>query len=383
MTPEDSGIKYEGGDGRSADSAIIIRGAADSADGITSEYGWLERNYPGATLRMQSLRQEGDRMYDVLEERARKSGSTSPTSLEPEPCTIMLKTVWSSTDIVLALCAITLLFPGPGTLSAQDPVLARADSLREAYSEHPGLGSPVVHRLADNVYAITGLFHSSGDPGVNAGVVFGENSVVFVDCGMSVSSGQFLWELASVRMTGNEAVYLILTHHHSDHVFGMSVFREKRATIIAHSVTGWFLRERGGQYKTFIANMEGWSEEEADSILGVVKLSAPDVMIEDDYVLGIDGDTLHILVTPGHVAGELAVYHPESGILFAGDALYEGMAPTTRFGGADEWRTWVVQLERLKQLQLGAVVPGHGQLSSSQLLDDNIEHLRMLLRDVR
>lgn len=67
MTPEDSGIKYEGGDGRSADSAIIIRGAADSADGITSEYGWLERNYPGATLRMQSLRQEGDRMYDVLE----------------------------------------------------------------------------------------------------------------------------------------------------------------------------------------------------------------------------------------------------------------------------------------------------------------------------
>jgi glyoxylase-like metal-dependent hydrolase (beta-lactamase superfamily II) len=295
----------------------------------------------------------------------------------------MLKTVWSSTDIVLALCAITLLFPGPGTLSAQDAVLARADSLREAYSEHPGLGSPVVYRLADNVYAITGLFHSSGDPGVNAGVVFGENSVVFVDCGMSVSSGQFLWELASVRMTGNEAVYLILTHHHSDHVFGMSVFREKRATIIAHSVTGWFLRERGGQYKTFIANMEGWSEEEADSILGVVKLSAPDVIIEDDYVLGIDGDTLHILVTPGHVAGELAVYHPESGILFAGDALYEGMAPTTRFGGADEWRTWVVQLERLKQLQLGAVVPGHGQLSSSQLLDDNIEHLRMLLRDVR
>ncbi len=67
MIPDDSGIKYEGGDGRGVDSAIIIRGAANSADGITSEYRWLEQNYPGATLRMQSLRQAGGRMYDVLE----------------------------------------------------------------------------------------------------------------------------------------------------------------------------------------------------------------------------------------------------------------------------------------------------------------------------
>ncbi len=297
---------------------------------------------------------------------------------------------WEMRELILmrvqrqgvALCAATLLLLSPGTLSAQDPLLARADSLREAYGDHPGLGSPVVHRLADNVYAITGLFHSSGEPGVNAGVVFGENFVVFVDCGMSVVSGEFLWELASARLTGGEAVYLILTHHHSDHVFGMSVFKEKGVTIIAHGVTGWFLRERGGLYKGFIANMEGWSEDEADSILGDVSLSEPDVVIENDYVLEIGGDTLHVLVTPGHVASELAVYDPESETLFAGDALYEGMPPTTRFGGADEWRTWIVQLERLKALQLEAVVPGHGQLSSSALIDVNVDYLRTLLQDV-
>lgn len=67
MMLDDSGIKYEGGDGRSMDSAIIIRGAADSADGITSEYRWLAENYPGATMVTQSLRQDGGRMYDVLE----------------------------------------------------------------------------------------------------------------------------------------------------------------------------------------------------------------------------------------------------------------------------------------------------------------------------
>jgi hypothetical protein len=67
MSPDDSGISYEGGDGHNVDSAVIVRGAEDSMEGISAEYKWLEREYPGATLRMQSLREQGGRMYDVLE----------------------------------------------------------------------------------------------------------------------------------------------------------------------------------------------------------------------------------------------------------------------------------------------------------------------------
>jgi hypothetical protein len=67
MTPDESGVSYEGGDGQSASSAIIIRGAGDSAEGIGAEYGWLARNCADATIRAQSLRQQGGRMYDVLE----------------------------------------------------------------------------------------------------------------------------------------------------------------------------------------------------------------------------------------------------------------------------------------------------------------------------
>lgn len=67
MSPDDSGISYEGGDGHSAESAVIVRGAEDSMEGISAEYKWLEREHPGATLRMQSLREQGGRMYDVLE----------------------------------------------------------------------------------------------------------------------------------------------------------------------------------------------------------------------------------------------------------------------------------------------------------------------------
>ncbi|UCG89118.1 MAG: MBL fold metallo-hydrolase [Gemmatimonadota bacterium] len=265
------------------------------------------------------------------------------------------------------------------SLHSQDPVLALADSLKSTYEKHPGLGDPTVHRLGDGVYAVTGLFHSSGDPGVNAGIVFGQDTVVFIDCGMSVVSGQYLWAIASARMTGDETVILVLTHHHSDHVFGMSVFKERGARIIAHDVTAWFLRERGAEYRAFIANMEGWTPETADSILGDVSLSEPDVTVNGDYVLSVGGDELRLLFAPGHVPSELVVYHPGSRTLFAGDAIYEGMPPTAHFGGPAEWRTWIGQLQRMGELDIEAVVPGHGRLGAKALIDVNINHLRSLL----
>lgn len=264
---------------------------------------------------------------------------------------------------------------------AQDAVLARADSLRQARSEQQGLGVPVVHRLAEDVYAITDLYHSAGPrAGVSAGIVFAPDRVIFIDAGMTISSGQFLWDLAAARMRGDEQVFLILTHHHSDHVFGMSVFKERGATIIAHRGLAEELKDDNGFYKSFIVRMMGWTPDQADDILGDVIISVPDQTIEGDYVLHLDGDELHLLYAPGHEHDELVVYHPRSRTVFAGDALYEGMSPNTRFGGPAEWRTWIQHLERLKELDILTIVPGHGKLSSASLIDENIGYLREILQ---
>jgi len=51
-----------------------------------------------------------------------------------------------------------------------------------------GLGDPKVHRITDNVYAITGFYHTTGRGfGVNAGIIFTAKSVVFIDSGMTIS----------------------------------------------------------------------------------------------------------------------------------------------------------------------------------------------------
>ncbi len=182
-------------------------------------------------------------------------------------------------------------------------------------------------------------------------------------------------------MRDDQQVFLILTHHHSDHLFGMRVFKDRAVQVIGHQIIADELGDDAGFYKTFIARMEGWTTEEADEILGDVVLSAPDLTIEADTVLVLGGEQVHILATPGHVADEIVVYHPRSKTLFAGDAIYEGMLPNTRFGGAAAWRTWIRHLERLSDLDIRMVVPGHGKLSSVAVIDENIRYLSELLRE--
>jgi hypothetical protein len=59
-------ITYEGGDGTTPETAVIITGAEGSTDGVKAEYLWIEANRPGAQVLDQALLQNGDRLYDVL-----------------------------------------------------------------------------------------------------------------------------------------------------------------------------------------------------------------------------------------------------------------------------------------------------------------------------
>ena len=248
-----------------------------------------------------------------------------------------------------------------------------------------------LHRLAENVYGVTKLYHPAGD--VNAGFVLAEDFVVHVDAGMTMSDGEFLLKSSREKFGRKpRGLWLVLTHHHSDHIFGMDVFRKAGAKVIAHRWVRHFLNHRTlpffrrtkDAYKAFIVKMIAertpHSPEEVEEILGDVKLSLPDEVFEGDFSLKVgEEDLLELLYTPGHVPSEISVYHPASRILFAGDTIYEGMPLTTRFGGAREWRLWIESLERLQGLDIKRIVPGHGRICGVEEIQRNIEYLEELL----
>jgi glyoxylase-like metal-dependent hydrolase (beta-lactamase superfamily II) len=233
------------------------------------------------------------------------------------------------------------------------------------------------HRLNGDVYGVTNLYHVAGI-GVNAGFIISQNSIIHIDAGMTVQDGQYLLSQSRKKAPTQEHIILILTHHHSDHIFGMRVFKEKGAKIVAHKNLKTFLSHRTpplfrpilDTYKPFIVKLMvkrfSYDRAKAEQTLGDVKLSLPDTVFSEDVELQIDDEKLILLHTPGHVPSEISVYHPSSGSLFAGDTIYEGMPLTTRFGGPKEWKQWIRSLEKLGKLDIQKIVPGHGKICGKE-----------------
>jgi glyoxylase-like metal-dependent hydrolase (beta-lactamase superfamily II) len=249
---------------------------------------------------------------------------------------------------------------------------------------------PQVHDFGNNVFGVTGLHHIAGI-GVNAGFILTSDTVIHIDSGMTITDGEYLLSKSKEKATQQENVLLILTHHHSDHIFGMRIFKEVDAEVIAHENVRKFLSHRRlfsfrtllDSYKPFIVKMMveklSYTKERAERELGDVKLFPPDQTFKDDKTLQMDDQELLLLYTPGHVPSETSVYHPISKTLFAGDTIYQDMPLTTRFGGPKEWKQWIESLEKLERLDIENIVPGHGKICKKDEIRRNIEYLEDFL----
>lgn len=249
---------------------------------------------------------------------------------------------------------------------------------------------PELNSLGNNVYGVTDLRHVAGI-GVNAGFILVSDTIIHIDSGMTITNGEYLFNKSKEKATKQKNLWLILTHHHSDHIFGMRVFKEAGAKVIAHENVLKILSHRRlpyfrtlrDSYKPFIVKMMverfSYTKERAEKELGDVKLFPPDQTFKEDITLRVDNEELHLLYTPGHVPSEISVYHPKSKTLFAGDTIYEGMPLTTKFGGPKEWKQWIKSLEKLERLEAKNIVPGHGKICSKEEINRNIAYLEEIL----
>ena len=60
-------VRYDGWDGHDSKSAVFIRGALNTAEGLVAERIWLLHTYPGSRIEMRMVVGENDRLYDLVE----------------------------------------------------------------------------------------------------------------------------------------------------------------------------------------------------------------------------------------------------------------------------------------------------------------------------
>jgi glyoxylase-like metal-dependent hydrolase (beta-lactamase superfamily II) len=114
------------------------------------------------------------------------------------------------------------------------------------------------------------------------------------------------------------------------------------------------------------APMLSGAEEQA-ALFGVeiAKPPPPSSFIEDGDTIEFGNVRLDVLHTPGHSPGSISFYNETSGVVFAGDVLFQGS-----IGRTDLWRGSLPELMRSifeKLVPLGEdvrVYPGHGPVTT-------------------
>lgn len=186
----------------------------------------------------------------------------------------------------------------------------------------------------------------------NAGFVETGDSVVVID---ALGSPALARELLSQirRITPKPVSHVLLTHYHADHVYGLQVFKEAGATVIA---------ERHGQEylnsETAALRLKASRTDLAPWIDAQTRLVPADRWIDSDLDLTIGGTLFQLRrVGPSHTEDDVAIFLPGERVLFAGDLVFRGRIP---YVGQADSKHWIAALEQLLAMDAAVIVPGHG-----------------------
>ena len=151
---------------------------------------------------------------------------------------------------------------------------------------------------------------------------------------------------------GLTPVMAINTHGHFDHLLGAEFIRGRYGVPFALSSKDEFLLS---------------SASVSAELFGVRAGDMPSIDIDLDgrTEISFGETTFQVIPTPGHTPGHIALYEPQSKVLFTGDTLFRESIGRTDLPGGDY--SWIMRSIIDNLLPLGdevKVYPGHGEESN-------------------
>jgi len=215
-------------------------------------------------------------------------------------------------------------------------------------------------------------FYAQGLPGgatenegfiSNAGVVITDEGVVVIDSLGTPSLAYLL--LSKIRaLTDKPIAKVILTHFHADHAYGLQVFKEAGAEVIAPEGAKEYLVSEAARnrLKERRESLFPWVDEHT-------YLVTPDKYINKKESFSLGG--IEFVLEPigsTHSQGDMTIHVVQENVLYAGDLIFEGRIP---FVAGSRPENWIKQLSGLDASRFKVIVPGHGSVSNNPQLAIN------------
>ncbi len=257
-------------------------------------------------------------------------------------------------------------------------LLLLAAAAAPAADKLPAMKFNEVRQIAPGVYfrysAISATDKSVPFGGSNNTWVVFEDFVVVIDANFPREAGDVI---AAVKQTTDKPIrYVFDTHHHGDHAFGNAVFARQGASVIAQANCARILRTSGAREFAEEGKKPGGRKDVASGTFKGADLLFDDKLVLDDGTQRVE--FLHF--GHGHTAGDAVAYLPKHGILCTGDACVNG---AYNYVGQGDSASWIRALERMQQLDVRLVCPGHGPLAGKELLEKQKRYFVDLRREVQ
>lgn len=215
----------------------------------------------------------------------------------------------------------------------------------------------VAQPLTRDVYAFIGKTEDfdtvNGGNIVNTGFIVGRDGIIVIDSGPSLRYGQQMRQ-AIARISDKPVVLVINTHHHPDHFLGNQAFADVPIGALADTRQG--IAKEGDAFAENLFRMSGnWMKG--------TEVQVPNRTLSAGK-LDVAGRSLRLLALDGHTGADLVVLDEMSGVLFAGDLVFNGRAPTTPHADIAHWHAALDRLEQLtRESGFSILVPGHGAVT--------------------
>jgi glyoxylase-like metal-dependent hydrolase (beta-lactamase superfamily II) len=227
---------------------------------------------------------------------------------------------------------------------------------------YPALSSEkfnlVPTKVSKNVYVFLGdnndLNTTNGGAISNTGFIIGEDSILIIDAGPSYTYASKVIEI--IKSYSNLPIkYLVVTHHHADHSFGISRFLEMNTKIIMSKLEIKRYLKYGNRTLRQLKALIG---EEWFIDTHINSFSSED----KEYPLYLDLGNRNIIIDLykyGHSDGDLVVVDKRSNTLFAGDLVFNERAPTIPHANIKNWNNYI---DQLMDKSWDHLIPGHGSI---------------------
>ncbi len=222
--------------------------------------------------------------------------------------------------------------------------------------------------------SVFGYIQPGGVTGVsNGGLIVGGEGAIAVDA-LFVPRMTRAYLQAIRRATKKRVSHLINTHHHIDHIGGNQFFRS--AQIVSHVNCRQEIIRFGLPLELLQRVIPQFAAEVAQ-----IEITLPTLTYAGQMTLHLDDRPVELLyLGPAHTPGDTLVYLPREKVLFAGDIAFHYVVP----GPFDcHVSGWIRVADRIADLDVETVVPGHGPIGTKRELREMRDYLALVRREAR